>query len=933
MLLLAIALNAFAEWTGANVEPTSTKTIDGKRFYVISTPDELAWIANQVNIGNTDINVYIGDDIVMGADKDSQSKLTWTSIGNENSYDGLFEGNGHIIYGIIGRALFGTVGEKGIVQNVTIKSSSFNDTWSAASVATSNSGTIRNCFNYSTVNVSSGHYAAGIVVSNNGVIENSHNYGFVSCSMHNSVCRAGGLVSVNHGTVNRSTNGGEISAATYGLYSSYAGGLVAVNNGVVSDGFNSGKVSSSSADHTCFAGGLVGLNQSETALLINSFSVSKQINGCHTVGDASNLRGGIAGVDSTLAVVNNSYYDLSFDETLKDFFSAANGNVINSSGKQTESMQKDQFAWILNTTNGSEENSGVWSRYDGYPVFVNDTLRPIHKVVFNDGENTIAYYTNYKGLVPVFPDIPRAFEGKAFAGWVNSKGELVDSSTVFAEDQTISAVFKDWEDVVYSIRFLDEKGNVLDLQSVHSGEIPVYGGSEPTKKASVAYTYSFAGWSPEITAATWHTDYQVLFDSTLNQYKITYLDYDGTELYLAMFDYGKKPSYSTIPKREKTVAYIYAFAGWSPTVESVSGEATYKAVYDSTLQKYAIQFMNGEEPLLSKDVEYGTVPKYDGDTPTKPATKEYSYSFVGWTPEISKVTEATSYTAKFDSTLNKYMVVFQNGAKVLQSSEIEYGMVPAYKGETPLKSSTAKYDYAFSSWSPTLAKVTDEVTYTALFDSTIRSYEIAFVSEGETLQATELEYGSLPKYEGKEPAKKESKGYTYSFKGWNPSIALVKEKTTYTAVFDSVAKKFSITFMNGKDTLQSSSVAYGTTPEYKGKTPVKTSSSKYDYKFTGWSPKLTTATENAVYKAVFDSTKLTGISSARLNYQGGVIRVESRQIRISAAPVGNAYALFDMQGRVLQKGRVEFANFNIVMPRAGSYFIRIGTRIRMIEVK
>ena len=83
-LLLAFALNAFAEWTGANVEPASTKTIDGKKFYVVSTPDELAWIANQVNIGNTDINVYIGDDIVMGADKDSQSKLTWTSIGIEN---------------------------------------------------------------------------------------------------------------------------------------------------------------------------------------------------------------------------------------------------------------------------------------------------------------------------------------------------------------------------------------------------------------------------------------------------------------------------------------------------------------------------------------------------------------------------------------------------------------------------------------------------------------------------------------------------------------------------------------------------------------------------------------------------------------------------------------------------------------------------------
>ena len=161
--------------------------------------------------------------------------------------------------------------------------------------------------------------------------------------------------------------------------------------------------------------------------------------------------------------------------------------------------------------------------------------------------------------------------------------------------------------------------------------------------------------------------------------------------------------------------------------------------------------------------------------------------------------------------------------------EIEYGKVPVYEGETPKKTSTAKYDYSFSSWSPALTKVTDEATYTALFDSTLRSYEVSFVSEGETLLAKEYEYGTLPKFEGNEPLKKESKGFTYSFKGWNPSVAMVKDKAVYTAVFDSVAKTFVVTFMNGKDTLQSTAVSYGNTPEYKGKTPTKTSSDKYEF--------------------------------------------------------------------------------------------------------
>ena len=43
--------------------------------------------------------------------------------------------------------------------------------------------------------------------------------------------------------------------------------------------------------------------------------------------------------------------------------------------------------------------------------------------------------------------------------------------------------------------------------------------------------------------------------------------------------------------------------------------------------------------------------------------------------------------------------------------------------------------------------------------------------------------------------------------------------------------------------------------------------------------------------------------------------------------------LLDMQGRVLQKGRVEIANFNIAVANAGRYFVRIGNQIRDVNVK
>ena len=983
-VLLAMSVNIFAaDWTGASTEPSTTKTIDGKKYYVINNADELAWFSDQVNSGQTTINGYLNNDIYFASNKDSISKIAWSPIGGseEFAFNGIFDGNNHGIYGLLSNkensflyGFFGIIGESGFVKNLLIKADvinannkngGYNYTYDMSglikiylgAITAINYGSIENCHAFGNVLGSALQYAqnlngGGIAGWNKGVMKNvSSNQSAISVYTfsyeYNNAGSCGGIVGTNEGVIEYATNNSSVSPRSLDGAGSgnRGGGIAGVNYGTIDKCINNGSVTGRT-----YIGGITGLNGS-SASIYNSVNEGTFSNTKEKVGTLVGYNSGflstsysattsflVWGTGKQIGAVigfnegnaNTCYYD---SDVLAGFTAVGYGSGVNVSGKTTKDMQNNQFAWILNTANGSEENSDVWSRYEGYPVFANDTLLPIRKITYDDGQNTTINYTNYKGLVSVFPEIPQAPEGMAFAGWFNSDGEEVDLSTIFLKDQTVTAKFLDWEDVVYSIRFLDEKGNVLDLQSVHSGEIPVYGGSEPTKNASVAHTYSFTGWSPEITAASWHTDYRVLFDSTLNQYKVMYLDYDGTELYSAMFDYGTKPTYSTIPKKANTVAYLYSFAGWSPTVENVIGETVYKAIYDSVLQKYTVEFKANGESLLSKGFEYGSVPKYEGTTPTKPATKAYSYSFAGWEPEIAKVTKATSYTAKFDSSLNKYMVVFQNGAKVLQDSEIEYGKVPVYEGETPKKTSTAKYDYSFSSWSPALTKVTDEATYTAFFDSTLRSYEVSFVSEGETLLAKEYEYGTLPKFEGNEPSKKESKGFTYSFKGWNPSVAMVKDKAVYTAVFDSVAKTFVVTFMNGKDTLQSTAVAYGKIPEYKGKTPAKSSSDKYEFKFSGWSPDLVAVTESAVYKAVFDSTKLTGIANVHLVDQKIKIMVISRDIQISAAPIGKTFALFDMQGRVLQKGYIEVASFNVIVPRSGSYFIRIGNQIKKVDVK
>jgi hypothetical protein len=133
---------------------------------------------------------------------------------------------------------------------------------------------------------------------------------------------------------------------------------------------------------------------------------------------------------------------------------------------------------------------------------------------------------------------------------------------------------------------------------------------------------------------------------------------------------------------------------------------------------HTITWKNYDDTVLEKDEnpEEGTIPAYNGETPERPADVQYTYTFIGWTPEVVAVRGTAIYLATYSRTLNQYTVTFRDeDGTVLDSRKWDYGATPAYNGGTPAKPSDEQYTYTFAGWTPETVAVTGDATYTATY--------------------------------------------------------------------------------------------------------------------------------------------------------------------------------------------------------------------------
>jgi uncharacterized repeat protein (TIGR02543 family) len=271
------------------------------------------------------------------------------------------------------------------------------------------------------------------------------------------------------------------------------------------------------------------------------------------------------------------------------------------------------------------------------------------------------YLADLTGLL--IPDQERV--GYIFVGW-----DIEKPSTMPANDLTITAIYIINQ---YTINFETNGGNIID-PITQDYNTAVSAPADPTREG-----YTFVGWysDAELLIPYEFTlmsaeDITVYAKWDINSYNLTYLDYDDSVIYTALFDYQADLSTVSFPD---PVRVGYTFFVWDIETPATmpANDLTITAIY--TINQYTISFdVNGGSEVIAITEDYNT-PVTEPTEPTK-----IGYTFNGWYSDIELLipyeftlmpAEDITLYAKWN--INQYTISFEtDGGSIVEDITQDY---------------------------------------------------------------------------------------------------------------------------------------------------------------------------------------------------------------------------------------------------------------------
>ena len=275
----------------------------------------------------------------------------------------------------------------------------------------------------------------------------------------------------------------------------------------------------------------------------------------------------------------------------------------------------------------------------------------------------------------------------------------------------------------YTVVFENVDGSILSVKTYEEGakvEIP----EDPSYGPDVQYTYTFRSWDRAVELYVYSdAKYTALYDTSLNAYTITFVNYDGSEISRQTGYYGSEIEYvGATPRRPSDQQYDYTFSGWEGASETVIGDMTLTALYSGTLREYTVTFLREDGSFYqSAKVTYGESGESACTPPIKAPTERYVYVFDGWSSDLSKVTGDVTVCATYREEPRTYTVSFVDADGTPVSTQLyAYESMPSLP-EMPAYREGLGY---FAGWDKTVSAVKGDARYIAVYAAEQKSFSI-----------------------------------------------------------------------------------------------------------------------------------------------------------------------------------------------------------------
>ncbi len=426
-----------------------------------------------------------------------------------------------------------------------------------------------------------------------------------------------------------------------------------------------------------------------------------------------------------------------------------------------------------------------------------------------------------------------------------------------------SIVVPCWKEKRFTITWKDYNGTVLRTYEVPYGTIAEYMSTNPTRPASIDYTYDFTGWSPALGKVTSDVTYTATYEAKQIKYTIVFEQDGGMEIERHLLARNEMPVCENEPTR---TGYILQ---WEPALAAVTHDTTYVATWlPEPPTEFAIRFVDydGKTELKKDSVEVGTMPtppaivegkpqKEDKSFGGKPATAEYTYVFDHWSPAVTEVTQAMTYVAVYREEAVLYSVRFEDEyGNEIETNPYAYGETPVCSS-APTKTNTAQYTYSFA-WTPQIQTVTGDATYRAVFTPTTNKYTVSVKSNPSG--ACAISGAGIYDYNTSATITL-SVNSGYTFNGWSAGQSDLDTTITVTSdvnlvanfTYDGEGTKYTITWKNEAGTanlVDPVTQLENTATIYTGPAPTEVGDAQYSYVFDGWVTDTDYPEEGVFYK-------------------------------------------------------------------------------------